>query len=454
MNLLRLLWGSLVYRPYVYAFLACFVVFAVRHLGAWRALWFFVPTYLVAYASEYSATRNGFPFGHYRYFDETRTRELWLSNVPFFDSLSFVFLSYFSFVLAAALLGDVSRPASRVIPWLGGLLMVLLDVVIDPVALQGEKWFLGRLYDYPYRGFYFGVTAANFAGWFFVGVLSQALFRALLRAFSGSRSAPERGGPVSAGFVALAYGVYSAVLVFNLIITFAIGDYRLGVASAAVSATTLGAIALGLRWRRAALGSRNAPSAPRGPAEHAQGPRGSAHALGVHRHQTRAPSPCLRRDPLPPAYREPRRPLLVGRRARSGRGANACASDSTAANALRARILSTGFAGALDAGLPLGTWICAQALSEWKQGALVPLTGHAPAPLQLDEFPWLPGDVVSTDHLVGPDSALRGASARTARIARSSPRAPRAARLVPRTWNPRRSRARHASAASPFQSCA
>ena len=39
----------------------------------------------------------------YVYLDGTRTRELWLSNVPFWDSLSFVFLSYFSWQLAAAL---------------------------------------------------------------------------------------------------------------------------------------------------------------------------------------------------------------------------------------------------------------------------------------------------------------------------------------------------------------
>ncbi|HEX3849345.1 MAG TPA: carotenoid biosynthesis protein [Polyangiaceae bacterium] len=256
MSLLRLLAGSVVYRPYVYAFLAGFVVFALRQLGARRTLWFAISSYLVAYASEYSATRNGFPFGHYRYFDETRGRELWLSNVPFFDSLSFVFLSYFSFVLAAALLADVSRPVSRVIPWLGGVLMVLLDVVIDPVALQGDKWFLGRLYDYPYRGFYFGVTAANFAGWFFVGVVGQALFQALLPALGSSRRTPASVGP---RFVALAYCVYAAVLLFNLTVTFAIGDYRLGVASAAVSVTTLAGIALGLRWRRATVGATRAP---------------------------------------------------------------------------------------------------------------------------------------------------------------------------------------------------
>ncbi len=70
------------------------------------------------------------------------------------------------------------------------------------------------------------------------------------------------------------------------------------------------------------------------------------------------------------------------------------------------RILSIGFAGALHDSLPLGTWVCAQTLSEWRQGALVPITGRAPAPLQLAEFPYLSGDVVSTDHLVGRDSAL------------------------------------------------
>ncbi len=33
-----------------------------------------------------------------------------------------------------------------------GLTVVLFtfsDVVIDPVALQGEQWFLGKIYDYP-----------------------------------------------------------------------------------------------------------------------------------------------------------------------------------------------------------------------------------------------------------------------------------------------------------------
>ena len=52
------------------------------------------------------------------YFDETRTRELWISNVPFWDSLSFVFLSYFSLALAAALLSPAAERARGLWPGL------------------------------------------------------------------------------------------------------------------------------------------------------------------------------------------------------------------------------------------------------------------------------------------------------------------------------------------------
>jgi putative membrane protein len=31
------------------------------------------------------------------------------------------------------------------------------DVIIDPVALQGERWFLGKIYGYPHEVIYFGI---------------------------------------------------------------------------------------------------------------------------------------------------------------------------------------------------------------------------------------------------------------------------------------------------------
>ncbi len=47
--------------------------------------------------------------------------------------------------------------------------MMWLDVVIDPLAVRGDRWFLGRIFYYPEPGWYFGVPAANFAGWVVVG---------------------------------------------------------------------------------------------------------------------------------------------------------------------------------------------------------------------------------------------------------------------------------------------
>ena len=249
-GLLTLLWGTVVHRPYVYAFFACFLASAGYQLGWKRTATFALSTWLIAFSCEYSSTRNGFPFGPYRYFDETRARELWISNVPFWDSLSFVFLSYFSFALAAALLsppGELARGEwpglrRRATPLVGGLAMVLLDVVIDPVALQGEKWFLGRVYEYPYRGFYFGVTAANFAGWFLVVAASQWAFQLALRRLPWC-AGPWR--PVAPRFVWAIYGVYAGVFAFNWVMTLVIQDHALAGASGLVIAATLSTLA----WR-------------------------------------------------------------------------------------------------------------------------------------------------------------------------------------------------------------
>lgn len=260
-----LLWGTVRHRPYVYAFLACFLVFAIYQAGWRRTLTFALPTWALAFLAEFSSTRNGFPFGPYTYFDATRGRELWISNVPFWDSLSFVFLSWFSLVVAAAVRTPAAErrlglwPALRApsTPLLGGLLMMLLDVVIDPVTLQGEKWFLGRIYEYPGEGFYFGVTAANFAGWFLVGAVTQWTFQGLLAVAPWCRGAWRAPSPLLAWG---AYGVYAGVLAFMLAVTVYIGDHRLALASALVSAATLGALAWGLG--RPARAARTAAAEP------------------------------------------------------------------------------------------------------------------------------------------------------------------------------------------------
>jgi putative membrane protein len=343
-----LLWGTVVHRPYVYAFLAVFAAFAAYQLGAARALTFAATTWLLAFAAEYSSTRNGFPFGFYRYFDDTRGRELWISNVPFWDSLSFVFLSWFSFAVAAALLSPpVERSRGRwpglahpAAPLVGGALMMLLDVVIDPVALQGEKWFLGRIYEYPHRGFYFGVTAANFGGWFLVGAASQWLFQ---RCVAGL---PWCGAPwrrVRPSFAWAVLAVYASVFLFNLAVTVAIGDHALAAASGLVIAGTLAAVAPRLR-----------------------GPRfGSIVVCAATGAEAAA---C--RDGIADAGVEGIEVLRTG------------VGLERAGGALRARlasgprptlVVSSGFAGALTPGLEVGDFVTAGEVLELAAGRAVPV---------------------------------------------------------------------------------
>src|SRR3970040_57207 len=131
-----LLFGTIRLRPYVFFFLACFLGAATADLGWRRAGLFAGLTWVTAFLAEYSSTRTGIPFGLYHYTGVTRGRELYLANVPFMDSLSFTFLAYAALCLARAQLGR-RRPSIFTLALLTGVLMMALDVVIDPLAVPG-----------------------------------------------------------------------------------------------------------------------------------------------------------------------------------------------------------------------------------------------------------------------------------------------------------------------------
>src|SRR5207245_6794900 len=200
-----LLAGTVTLRPYVFAFLAVFIAAGLADLGGRRTLAFAVSVWPVALVAELSSTRTGIPFGFYQYTGLTRGRELFIGDVPFIDSLSFVFLAYAAFCLARLAL------AGRAVPRWGmaiatGLLMMALDVVIDPLAVRGDRWFLGPLFAYTTPGLYFGVPLSNFAGWVIVGAAGVGVYLAVISDDSGRRVWPG---------VAL----YYAVLGFNLTMT-------------------------------------------------------------------------------------------------------------------------------------------------------------------------------------------------------------------------------------------
>jgi uncharacterized membrane protein len=208
-----LLAGTLLLRPYVFGFLAAFLVLAARDLG-WRRTWGWLGWgWAVAYVAEYASTRVGIPFGLYHYTGETAWRELFVSNVPFFDPLSFPFLAYASYCLARWALGQVRGWAPAV---LAGVLMMLADVVVDPLAVRGEAWFLGRVFYYPEPGTYFGVPLSNFAGWFLVGWAIVGGYNWVV-----GRRPQALGSPLGG------VGLYYGVVLFNLAVTGWIGERTL-----------------------------------------------------------------------------------------------------------------------------------------------------------------------------------------------------------------------------------
>jgi uncharacterized membrane protein len=246
MDFLLLFIKTVVLRPYVFLFLAV-SLFSAQRLLEWRRTGlFFVITWVTAFLCEFSSTRTGIPFGWYHYTGATVGRELYLANVPFMDSISFSFLLYTSYCVALFLLMP-TRPLRRsdqgfhwpnlLLPlesrtsWpvfaLSVLFFVLIDMVIDPVALRGDRWFLGRIYYYPEPGVHFGVPIANYIGWAVVGTIALSIYFPLDRRLSPLDRGRDQAVTAE---VLLGCGLYYGVLIFNLAVTFWIGEPLLGLA--------------------------------------------------------------------------------------------------------------------------------------------------------------------------------------------------------------------------------
>lgn len=226
--------GTFTMRPYVFAFFGAFLLACVPHVGWRRTLSFTAVGYLIAFASEWLSINTGFPYGWYYYIDATSHRELWVAGVPFFDSLSYVFLAYCSYATALFILSPlkawrwnvatletrrIRRSLSALI--LGAFLQTFLDIVIDPVALQGRRWFLGQIYGYREQGIHFGVPLSNYGGWFLTSLVLVGAFQLI----DARRLTDPPQGVCNLLFRSLLGPLlYLSVLLFNLGMTLWIGE--------------------------------------------------------------------------------------------------------------------------------------------------------------------------------------------------------------------------------------
>ena len=241
MDIVLLFLKTISFRPYVFIFLAAFLFSAIQLIG-WPRTWrFWLISWITAFICEFSSTRTGIPFGWYFYNGSTVGQELYFSNVPFMDSISFSFLLFASYCVALGLLlpfdssPKIERPSLRELRFdmevrtgwavfaLTAFLFAFIDMVIDPVALRGDRWFLGKIYYYPDPGRHFGVPFANYVGWAVVGLISLAVYFPLDR-----RLPPLSPSPSVTPRLLLGVGLYYGVLAFNLGMTFWIGESFMG----------------------------------------------------------------------------------------------------------------------------------------------------------------------------------------------------------------------------------
>ena len=232
MEIFDILFSTVLLRPYVFLLLGFYLIAGGFQLGLKRIVAFTILAYSIAFISEYTSTRIGIPYGFYHYTGITHGKELFISNVPFMDSLSYSFLGYFSYSLALLIVSPVTRKGwkfelvhppwySKKVLFLTAILFVLQDVLIDPVSLRGSKWFLGQIYYYPVEGMYFGVTLSNFLGWFLVGLAIIYCFQKLDRKMGWSTE--------YAGNALMGPAFYFINMIFILSVTFYIGKYFIGI---------------------------------------------------------------------------------------------------------------------------------------------------------------------------------------------------------------------------------
>ncbi len=238
---MHLLLSTIALRPYVFIFLVSFLFIAIVNFGFRATILFSVLTYGVSRACEWSSVRSGFPFGLYHYVDATRGREIWVFGVPLFDSLSFTFLGFASYTVAMLLSSPLYRHGAdlRILDtwklrraprvWLmAALFMVMIDMVVDPLSVLGDRWFLGRVFWYDPPGPHFGVPISNYLGWYFVAAVTIAIFQLLDAALNRGAGKPAGSIPALRSRALLGPALYSGMVIFGITMLFRIGARNIG----------------------------------------------------------------------------------------------------------------------------------------------------------------------------------------------------------------------------------
>jgi uncharacterized membrane protein len=187
-------------------------VFALLHgvpRYGWRGMGAFILlTWVITHFFEWLSIGTGFPFGHYHH-----TGPGQLFDVPVLIMVAYIGMGYVAWTVALALCnvyGAALRGRALVlVPLVGSLVMLLWDLVLDPLfATVAGAWV------WEQGGVYYGVPLTNFAGWLLVVYLYlQAFALYISRCNAAAVISPESAFSRSYWLEAAAlYGVQALLL--------------------------------------------------------------------------------------------------------------------------------------------------------------------------------------------------------------------------------------------------
>ena len=138
-----------------------FILHSIVFLGLFNTLLFFVSSFLISLFLEIIGANKGYIFGKYSYEHKLCPGPL-VGNVPILIAVSWTGIIYMSLNYSFLFLEkSFNELISFEIILLTSFLITILDLVLDPIAVDEGRW------KWKSPGKYYGVPIKNFLGWFF-----------------------------------------------------------------------------------------------------------------------------------------------------------------------------------------------------------------------------------------------------------------------------------------------
>lgn len=148
-------------------------IHGIKYFGLKKLLVFFVITWVVSNTFEALSVYMGFPFGFYHYTSVIPGPTLF--KVPLLIMPTYFGMGYLAFMLSHIFNNQFGKKIQGIkvflIPVIGTFIMVMWDLVIDPIATNVQNAWVWKE-----PGTYFGVPMSNYFGWFFVVFIFLQLF--------------------------------------------------------------------------------------------------------------------------------------------------------------------------------------------------------------------------------------------------------------------------------------